>query len=347
MDGSRPVESSQLAEILQALAGLHQSHQQTLLELRQDQDRRFGELLHAQAEDRQAIRSLLSQEASPAATPDTHTLLPPPALQTMGAADDPEAFLDLFERTAEIWVWPLGQWAARLIPLLSGEAQLEAQQLPATSLLAYGDLKRAVLQRVGRTPEESRQLFRSLKLESSDRPFAFAQRLRDACRRWLLAGDRDVDGIINQVVLEQLTHRLPKGMAEWVQCHRPVSLEEAVRLAEDHMAAIPRVEEPSHILSPPSVSSPSPLSSRSTLSPGPVPAPRRRGGLQPLRPVPRVWEVTPSPIPMPRRSPPRGGGARRCKCGRSAWAGLLEVRRPGPLPRSVPSDGAGDGGVRL
>ncbi|XP_051580876.1 zinc finger protein with KRAB and SCAN domains 7-like [Myxocyprinus asiaticus] len=269
MDGCRPVESSQLAQILQALISLHQSHQQTLLELRQDQDHRFVELLHAQAEDRQAIQSLLSHEVSSAATPDTPTPLPPPALQKMGAADDPEAFLDLFERTAEIWGWPLSQWAARLIPLLSGEAQLAAQQLPATSLLAYGDLKRAILQRVGRTPEESRQLFRSLKLESSDRTFAFVRRLRDACRRWLLAGDCDVDGIIDQVVLEQFTHRLPKGTAEWVQCHRPASLEEAV-----------------YIFSPPSVSSPSPLSSRSALSPGPVPAPRRRGGLQPLRPVP-------------------------------------------------------------
>ncbi|XP_051529229.1 uncharacterized protein LOC127426442 [Myxocyprinus asiaticus] len=304
MDGGRPIESSQLAEILQAFASLHQSHQQTLLELRQDQDRRFVELLHAQAEDRQAIRSLLSQKASSAATLDTHTPLPPPALQKMGAADDPEAFLDLFERTAEIWGWPLGQWAARLIPLLSGEAQLVTQQLPASSLLAYGDLKRAILQQVGRTPEESRQLFRSLKLESSDRPFAFAQRLHDTCRSWLLAGDRDVQGIIDQVILEQFTDRLPKGTAECVQCHRPASLEEAIRLAEDHMVAIPRAEEPSYIFSPPSVSSPSPLSSRSALSPGPVPAPRRRGGPQPLRPVPWVWEATPpSPTPMPRRSP--------------------------------------------
>ncbi|XP_051558201.1 uncharacterized protein LOC127443558 [Myxocyprinus asiaticus] len=237
----------------------------------------------------------------------SHTITPVRVTEN-GDVDDPEAFLDLFEQTAEIWGWLLGQWAARLIPLLSGEAQLVAQQLPAMSLLAYGDLKKAILQRVGRTTEESRQLFRSLKLESSDRPFAFAQWLRDACRRWLLAGDRDVDGIIDQVVLEQLIHRLPKGTVEWVQCHRPASLEEAVRLAEDHMAAIPRAEEPSYTLSPPSVSSPSPLSSHSALSPGPVPAPRRQGGLQPLRPVPRVWEATPSPIPMPRRSPPRGRG---------------------------------------
>ncbi|XP_051989667.1 zinc finger protein 445-like [Xyrauchen texanus] len=258
MEQNRPVESSQLAEVLQSLATLHQSHQQSLLELRQDQDRRFFEIMRAQAEDRHAIRSLLSQEAAPAAaaTPDTRATLPPPALQKMGPADDTEAFIDLFERTAEIWGWPQDQWAARLVPLLSGEAQLAAQQLPASSLLAYPDLRKAILQRVGRSPEESRQLFRALKLDKSDRPFAFAQRLRDACRRWLLSRDRGVEELIDQVVLEQFVQRLPRKTAEWVQCHRPASLEEAVRLAEDHMAAIPRADEPSLSVSPSPVSSP-------------------------------------------------------------------------------------------
>ncbi|XP_051532631.1 uncharacterized protein LOC127428339 isoform X1 [Myxocyprinus asiaticus] len=271
MDRSRPVESSQLAEILQALAGLHRNHQQTLLELRQDQDRRFVELLRAQAEDRQAIRSLLSQEPTPSATPDTHKPLPPPALQKMGTADDPEAFLDLFERTAEIWGWPLGQWVARLIPLLSGEAQLVAQQLPAISLLAYGDLKKAILQWFGRSPEENLQLFRNLKLESSDRPFAFTQRLRDACRRWLLAEDHGVDGIIDQVVLEQPIHRLPKGTAEWVQCHRPSSLRRTTWLRSRGRKSPPTLS-PLPLCFP--MSHP-PLSSHSALSPGPVPAPCR------------------------------------------------------------------------
>ncbi|XP_051970081.1 neurotrophin receptor-interacting factor homolog [Xyrauchen texanus] len=252
MEQSRPIESSQLAEVLQSLATLHQSHQQSLLELRQDQDRLFFEIMRAQAEDRLAIQSLLSQEAASdtAATPDTCATLPPPALQKMGPADDPEAFLDLFERTAEIWGWPRNQWAARLVPLLSGEAQLAAKQLPATSLLAYTDLRRAILQRVGRSPEESRQLFRALKLDKSDCPFAFAQRLRDACRRWLLAGDRNVEEHVDRVVLEQFVQRLARRTAEWVQCHRPASLEEAIRLAEDHMAAIPRADEPSLSLSP-------------------------------------------------------------------------------------------------
>ncbi|XP_051560271.1 zinc finger and SCAN domain-containing protein 21-like [Myxocyprinus asiaticus] len=173
-----------------------------------------------------------------------------------GGEDDPEAFLDLFERTGEIWSWPRDQWVARLLPLLSGEAQLAAQQLQAVNLLAYEDLKKSILQRVGRSPEQYRQLFRSMKLEKTGCPFAYTQRLRDACQKWLLAGDCDVVGVVDQVVLEQLVHRLPRGMAEWVQCHCRASLEEAVRLAEDHMAAYPRAEEPFRSLSPHPVFSP-------------------------------------------------------------------------------------------
>ncbi len=97
---------------------------------------------------------------------------------------------------------------------LTGEAQLAAQQLPVQNLLVYDDLKRAILQRVRRSPEQHRQRFRSLELG----PFVMAHQLRDACRRWLLAGEGGVDYVIDQVVLEQFIARLPKGRDD-VQHH--------------------------------------------------------------------------------------------------------------------------------
>ncbi|XP_051995552.1 uncharacterized protein LOC127653080 [Xyrauchen texanus] len=75
------------------------------------------------------------------------------------------------------------------------------------------------------------------------------------------------------------------------------------------MAAIPRADEPSLSVSPSPVSSPvffpSPLPSRSALSPGSVPAPRRRGAF--VRPASRPWEHPPSPSPSFSRSPPQVG----------------------------------------
>ncbi len=206
--------------------------------------------------------------------------------------------MDLFEKTAEACGWARTQWPVRLIPLLTGEAQVAAQQLPVANLLAYEDLKRAILQRVGRNPEQHRQRFRSVELGDSSRPFVMAQQLRDACRKWLMAESRDVEGVIDLVVLEQFIVRLPRRTAEWVQCHRPTSLTQAIQLAEDHMVACPGVGEPrfnsslSPSLSPPSL----PSLSR------PVPAPRSRVQAAPRAP-PRSGNGQGD------RWPWRGGGA--------------------------------------
>ncbi len=89
-----------------------------------------------------------------------------------------------------------------------------------------------------------------------------------------------VDGVIDLVVLEQFIVRLPRRTAEWVQCHCPTSLTQAIQLAEDHMVACPGVGEPrinrslSPSLSPPSL----PSLSR------PVPAPRSRVQAAPRAP---------------------------------------------------------------
>ncbi|MGL5565689.1 MAG: hypothetical protein ACRDC4_08130, partial [Plesiomonas sp.] len=149
--------------------------------------------------------------------------------------DDAEAFVDLFERSAEARGWPKEDWPTRLLPLLSGEALIAAHQLPVPNLLVYDDLKRAILQRVGRSPEQHRQRFRTLALEESGRPFVFAHQLRDSCRRWLMADDSDVEGVVDRVVLEQFIAKMPKETAQWVQCHRPTSLTQAIQLAEDQM----------------------------------------------------------------------------------------------------------------
>uniref|UniRef100_A0A673L0D0 Gypsy retrotransposon integrase-like protein 1 n=1 Tax=Sinocyclocheilus rhinocerous TaxID=307959 RepID=A0A673L0D0_9TELE len=65
-----------------------------------------------------------------------------------------------------------------------------------------------------RDPEQHRQRFRSLDLGESGRLFVLAQRLRDSCRKWLLAEGSDVEHIIDRVVLEQFITRLPKKTAE-------------------------------------------------------------------------------------------------------------------------------------
>lgn len=87
--------------------------------------------------------------------------------------------IDLFEKTAEACAWPQPHWPVRLILLLSGEAQVAAQQLTRTKfpISFYEDLKRAILQRVDLIPEQQRQRFQSLDLSESG--FGMAHQLRD------------------------------------------------------------------------------------------------------------------------------------------------------------------------
>ncbi len=146
---------SPFADVIQSLAGLHQEHHKALMDMRADQERRFCALVQNQREDRELFRSWMDREVrageSPTApAPPTHM-----PVQKMGPQDDPEAFLDLFEKTAAACGWPQTDWPVRLIPLLTGEAQLAAQQLPVQNLLVYDDLKRAILQRVGRKPSST------------------------------------------------------------------------------------------------------------------------------------------------------------------------------------------------
>ncbi|XP_077069902.1 uncharacterized protein LOC143722376 [Siphateles boraxobius] len=254
--------------------------------MRTNLEGRFQFLIQGQQEDCERFRSWMDREVRPGSTPPTveHPHLP---LNKMGPQDDAEAFLDLFERSAEAGGWPREQWPVRLIPLLIGVAQAVAQQLPVQNLLVFDDLKRAILQRVGRSPEQHRPRFRSLDLCESGQPFVLAQQLRDSCRKWLLAEGSDVREIIDRVVLEQFIRRLPRKTAVWVQCHRPASLDLAIQLAEHQLVACSRVCEslPTVSLSS-SFSSPSPSP---TSSPRPVPLPR-------------------SHPPGPIRGPPRGRG---------------------------------------
>ncbi len=85
--------------------------------MREDQERRFCALIQNQKEDRELFRSWMDREVrsggiSPAPALSTHM-----SVNKMGPKDDPEAFLDLFEKTAEACGWPQMNWPVRLILL--------------------------------------------------------------------------------------------------------------------------------------------------------------------------------------------------------------------------------------
>lgn len=95
--------------------------------MKDDQERHFQALIQGQQEDYELFQSWIKREVRATHVP----------LNKMGPQDEPEAFTDLFEGSVEACGWPQAEWPVRLIPLLSGEAQVAAQQLPVQNLLVY------------------------------------------------------------------------------------------------------------------------------------------------------------------------------------------------------------------
>ncbi|KAK5869776.1 hypothetical protein PBY51_024467 [Eleginops maclovinus] len=313
-EGERP-----LGQALQRLALM----QESTTALQRQQSEALLEIASSQREDRALLRELLQRPAAREAEPVTNPARPPQiALQKMSADDDPEAYLDIFEGTAAACGWPEEEWAVRLLPLLTREAQLAAHSLPASDRHEYTS---------GSTPEGHRRRFRALPFEDAGRPFSYAKQLLDAARRWLQPGMRSAEDVMEQVALEQFVAGLPSSTANWVQCHRPASLEAAVVLAEDHLS-LPRrsmKEEPRQPVVP---------------ADRPVPAPRRR--FQTAAAAPRSPQPTTQPLPtqalphlslsLPRIQPPplvvrhHGGLLRRQ--GRSAGGAGSPATSGGSVP---------------
>lgn len=102
------------------------------------------EALHAQMEAQsQQLQSLLtwSGVGSPSPPPQSLSGI---MLHKLAAEDDPQSFLAMFESTAAACGWPAAEWAVRLLPLLSGEAQIAALGLPASTRGNFQAVKKVV-----------------------------------------------------------------------------------------------------------------------------------------------------------------------------------------------------------
>ncbi|XP_061910302.1 uncharacterized protein LOC133654192 isoform X1 [Entelurus aequoreus] len=157
------------------------------------------------------------------------------SMKRMVEWEDPQTFLDVFEATATSCKWPEEEWGAKLLPLLVGEAQRAGLSLPATARMQYPDLRHAILDRVGSSPEDHRRKFRAIKLGPEDQPFVLAYRMRDAATRWLEPNGLD-SKMLESIILEQFIDALPAKTSAWVQYHSSPDVKTAVKMAEEHLA---------------------------------------------------------------------------------------------------------------
>ncbi len=178
------------------------------MDMKLEQEDRFRLLVQAQDEDRRAIRSLLGQEESPSQPPSIAHV----PLMRMGPHDDPEAFVDLFEKTAEGAAGRAPSGRCAWFPCWRGK-----RRWPPTATCREPP---GLWRPQGGHPPTGRPQPRAatttlpLRRARGQRPtFMMAQQLRDACRKWLLAESRDVEGVIDQVVLEQFIVLTPRYAA--------------------------------------------------------------------------------------------------------------------------------------
>ncbi|MEE6516286.1 hypothetical protein FKM82_025613 [Ascaphus truei] len=149
---------------------------------------------------------------------------PPILLRKMAPNEDPEAFLLTFERVAEAQGWAADRWATALAPLLIGEAQASYQGLPTDQAMDYRQVKSAIRDRLGLTPETYRPQFRNMKYTAKMRPRVLAQRLLDLCTRWIQPEECTKEAILEQVVLEQFLQIIPPAARSWVKRHAAETL---------------------------------------------------------------------------------------------------------------------------
>ncbi|XP_060126920.1 zinc finger protein 397-like [Zootoca vivipara] len=171
------------------------------------------------------LESLHPEGRSPPETPDS------------APWEDAKAFLASFEQVAKACHWPGGEWAARLLPALSGEADEAFRSLEARDREDYGKVKAAILRGAALRMEAERQHFRQFCCQQVEDPRRIHLQLQDLCHRWLKPERRSKEQILELLVLEQFLASLPPELQSWIRAGGPESCSQAVALAEEFLIA--------------------------------------------------------------------------------------------------------------
>ncbi|XP_063152258.1 uncharacterized protein LOC134492067 isoform X1 [Candoia aspera] len=149
--------------------------------------------------------------------------------------EDPKAFLASFEQVATACRWPRDQWAARLLPALSGEAEEAFRTLEARDQENYEKVKAAILRGEALRTEAQRQHFRQFCCQEVGDPRRIHSQLQELCRQWLRPERRTKEQILELLILEQFLASLPPELQSWIRAGGPDTCSQAVALVEDFL----------------------------------------------------------------------------------------------------------------
>ncbi|XP_015282638.1 PREDICTED: zinc finger protein 287-like, partial [Gekko japonicus] len=170
----------------------------------------------------------------------------PPLPEEPTPWDDAKAFLASFEQVAKACQWPRGEWVARLLPALSGQAEWAFSGLDVRDKGDYGKLKAAILRGDALSREKQRQHFRRFCYQEADGPRGAHSRLQELCRQWLKVERHTKEQILELLILEQFLSILPSEIQSWVRECGPDTCSQAVVLAEEFLRRQQETERREH-----------------------------------------------------------------------------------------------------
>ena len=207
-------------------------HRLTEVSIRQQQIMEHMATRQGRAEE--DIAALHAQAAQPVPRPDPR-MRATRLLPKMTAHDDVEAYLQIFETTANREGLPIEDWVSALAPLLTGEAQRAYFSLPPAITDDYREVKRKILARLGLSPICAAQQFHEWDFKVRVPARAQAADLVRLAQHWLLDGEPTAAQVVERVVIDRLLRALPRSHRQAVGMRNPatvLALVEAIELAD-------------------------------------------------------------------------------------------------------------------
>ena len=137
----------------------------------------------------------------------TPTAAPTSRLTKLGPDDDVEAYLKVFERTAQRESWPEEQWAHIVAPFLTGPAQQASQDLPAENARQYPALKQAILAYYGHNLATRAQQVYDWRFDVRGAVRTQIAQHSRLVKRWLATGEGP--SLMDRVIIDNTLWRLP------------------------------------------------------------------------------------------------------------------------------------------
>ena len=159
-------------------------------------------------------------------------LSPHDVLTKLTPDDEIDAYLELFERTAQWQQWPREEWGAILSPFLTGEAQKACRDLSTVEARGYQNLKTAILAQYGFSLPAKAQCYHQWVYNPSLPACAQITALIRQTHNWLEEGSGP--SAVDRIILDRSIRALPHDAKRYVAQQCPRDLDTQVALLENH-----------------------------------------------------------------------------------------------------------------